>query len=100
MPHLAPLIKAGYGFTVTEISEFVSSLAENGDVEIYNRDVKQFLLAHYGDKIQFCPSHRANEPEMCFSSEISVEDVAAKMRDMNVVKSCGEILREALRKVD
>ena len=78
----------------------MSSLAENDGVEIYNRDDKKFLLDHYGDKIQFCPSHRANEPEMFFSLEISVKDIAAKMRDMNFVKSCGEILREALRIVD
>ena len=100
LSHLDPLIKDGYGFTVTEIKDFMLSLAEDDDVEIYNRDVKKFILDHYGDEIRFCPSHRANEPEMCFSGEISIEDITAKMRDMNVVKSCGEILREAFMKVD
>ena len=37
---------------------------------------------------------------MCFSSAITVEDIAAKMRDMNVVMACGEILRKAIKKVD
>ena len=100
LSHLNPLIKDGYGFTVTEMKDFMSSLEENAGGEIYNRDDKKFLLDHYGDKIPFCPSHLANEPEMFFSLEISVKDIAAKMRDMNFVKSCGEILREALRIVD
>jgi hypothetical protein len=98
--HLDPLIKDGYGFTVTEIKEFMLSYSENDNTELYNRDVKKFLLDHYGEKIRFCPSHRANESEFCFSSEISVDDVAKKLRDMNVIKSCGETIRDALKKVD
>ena len=98
--HLDPMLRDGYGFTMTEVKEFVFSFSENNDFEIYNRDVKKFLTDHYGDQIQFCPSHRANEPEMCFSSALTVNGIAAKMRDMNVVKTCGEILREVLKKVD
>ena len=67
VPYLDPLIKNGYGLTVTEIKDFMSSLTKNEDAELYNKDVKKGLLVHYGDKIQFCPSHRLNEPEMCFS---------------------------------
>ena len=70
----------------------MSSLTENEDAELYNKDVKKRLLDRYGDKIQFCPSHRLNEPEMCFSSEISIQNIAAKMRDVYVVKSCADIL--------
>ena len=33
---------------------------------------------------------------MCFSSDISVENIAAMMREMNVVKSCAEIIKVEL----
>ena len=32
--------KDGYGLTVTETKDFMSSLAENNDIELYNKDVK------------------------------------------------------------
>ena len=67
LSHLDPHIKNGYGFTVTEIKEFILSLAQHDNMQIYNRDVKKFVLDHYGDNIRFCPSHRVYEPEMCFS---------------------------------
>lgn len=37
---------------------------------------------------------------MCFSSDNSIEDITAKMRNMNVVRSCGNTLRKAFWKVD
>lgn len=81
LSYLDPMINDGCGFTVTEIKEFMLSLTESCDIEIYNRDVKKFLMDHYGDKIRFCIGNRANEPEICFSSEIGLEDIDAKMRD-------------------
>ena len=42
--YLNPLIKDGYGLTVTEIKDFVSSLAEIYDPELYSRDSKIRVL--------------------------------------------------------
>lgn len=95
---LDPFIKSGYGFTISEIKEMM--LDTNNNIELYNRDVKTLLQDHYGDKIQFSPSHRVNEPEMCFSAEITVEDLTKSLRNRDIVRSAGEILREALQKVD
>ena len=62
LSYLDSLIKDGYGLTVTEIKDFVSSLAENYDPELYSRDSKIRVLENYGDTIQFCPSYRVNVP--------------------------------------
>ena len=56
-----PLNKDGYGLTVTETKDFMSSLAENYDIELYNEDVKKRLLDNCGDKTEFCPINRAVE---------------------------------------
>lgn len=85
---------------VTAIKDFMSRIADNNDVKIYNRDVKIFLLEHYGDMVQFCPSNRVSETGMCFSSDISVDNIAATMRNTNVVRSCGELLKESVQKAD
>ena len=69
-------------------------------MEVYNRDVKKFLIDYYGNRIQFCPSHRVNEPEMCFSADISIEDLTRTPRNKDVVRSAGEILREAFNQID
>ena len=58
---LYPVNKVGNGLTVTEIMEFMVSLAENDDIELYNIDVKRNLLDDYSDKTQFCSSHRVVE---------------------------------------
>src|ERR1700690_1440239 len=36
LPSFDPLLDDGYGLTVTEIREFLLSLAENENIEIYN----------------------------------------------------------------
>ena len=74
MSHLDPLIQ--YGFTITEIREMMMTRDES--VAVYNRDVKRYLIDYYGKIIQFSPSHRVNEPEMCFSSDISISYLTKK----------------------
>ena len=62
LSYLDPLIKDGYGLTVTEIKDFVSSLAENYDSALYNIYCKMRALYNYNDTIQFCPSYPFNVP--------------------------------------
>ena len=62
LSYLDPLIKDGYGLTVTAIKDFVSSLAENYDPALYNRYSKIRVLDNCDDTIKFCPSYRVNVP--------------------------------------
>ena len=47
-----------YGLTVTEIKDFMFSLAENCDTELYNKGVNKMLLYNYSDKTELCRSYR------------------------------------------
>ena len=59
-----PLLEKDYGFTVSEIASFMASLnTGDDDLNIRNRDVKQLLIEHYGDRIQFAPNPRRNASE-------------------------------------
>ncbi len=73
------------------------SLAENVDVQIYNRDVKKYLIDHYKDGIQFAPNPRKNESEIVFSAHITAAEMAAKVTNLNVLKLAGETLRQAMQ---
>ena len=44
MSHLYLLNNDGYGLTVTEYMDFMFSLADNYDIELYNRNVKKQYL--------------------------------------------------------
>lgn len=64
---------------MTEIREMMMSLDDS--METYNHDVKNLLKDYYGDKIQFSPSHRVKEPEMCFSADIIIEDLSRTLQN-------------------
>ena len=61
LSHLYPLYKDGYGLTVTEIKDFMFSLADSYDTELYNKGVNTNLLDNYGEMTEFCPSYRVVE---------------------------------------
>ena len=94
---LGPLIEDGYGFTLTEIREMVTT--ENNSVEVYNRDVKKMFIDYYGNLIRFCPTHKVNEPEMCLSADISIDDLTRKIRNKDVVMSEGKIILKIILRV-
>ena len=58
LSHVYPLYEDGYGLTVTEIKDFMFSLAESYDTELYNKDVNTNILDNYGEITEFCPSYR------------------------------------------
>ena len=65
-----PLIKDGYGLTVTEIKVFMSTLVENYDPVLYTRYSKIRVLDNYGNTIQLCPSYRVSVPMKCVFHQI------------------------------
>ena len=73
-------------------------MEHNATIEVYNRDVKKFLQNFYGDRIRFCPSNKVYEPDIFFSSDVTIDDVMKSLRNKDTVKSAGEILRESLKK--
>jgi hypothetical protein len=46
--HLDPLVQEGCELTVTQVKEFMSNLLETKNIEIYNEDVKNFLIEYHG----------------------------------------------------
>ena len=97
-----PLLSNGYCFTVSEVGEFMETLLEDGEemCSLYNRDVKSFLVTHYGDAIQCCPNTRRNESEMFFSATISACDIASKLKNLNIMREAGQHLRSLLKEVN
>ena len=61
LSHLYPLYKDGYGLTVTEIKDFMFSLAVSYDTELYNKDINTNLFDNYSEMTELCPSYRVVE---------------------------------------
>ena len=64
-------------------------MTQKDNVEVYNHDVKKMLIDYYGNIIRFCPSYKVNEPEMCFSADISIDDLTRTIRNNDIVMSTG-----------
>ena len=98
LPDIEKFIDSGYGLSLTEIREHLNKHDEG--VSFNNKQTRRLLKEHFGDRIQFCPSHRANESDLCFSSTITVEQIAQCLRIRNVAHMFGVELREAFKLVD
>ncbi len=65
------LIADGYALSVTDIREFVMSMDETEIIQLYNNEVKQFMIERYGEKIKFTKSNRANQSQLVYSADIT-----------------------------
>ena len=72
-----------YMFTVSEVPTFNGrrGLWKASHI-IYNGDVKQLLIDHYGDQIQFAPNKRKYESDQFFSSSIDTSGLASKIKKL------------------
>ncbi len=71
-------------------------LHDESNITFYNRDIKKYLHDYYCDKIQFAANPRVNESELFFSSAILPGDLAAKLKNQNVLSEAGKILHKYL----
>jgi hypothetical protein len=90
-----------YGFTVSEIASLMVSLnTGDHDINIRNRDVKQLLIEHYSHRIQFAPNPRQNASEIVYSSSVRPEDLVVKVKNLDILRQSGILLRGLIQKVD
>ena len=98
MENIDPLLQKGYGFTVSDIKDSMIE-GDKLDFTIYNRDVKQLLTDHYGDRIRFAPNTRKNESELVFSSHITASELAVKIKNFDVIGQAAAVLRKSAKQV-
>ena len=67
---------------------------------MYNRDVKRFLIEHYGNDIQCSANNKRNESNMVCSAHITASEIARKVKHLDLVEKAGESLRQAMKEVD
>ena len=97
------LLENGEYCSITDAVGFAMSLLEEGEVlqgTFYNRDMKSFLKGHYADSIVFTPNNRIYESDIFFSSNISVAEIALRLKNQDILKEAASKIREDLLKVD
>ena len=74
--------------TAISLSKIRDMINDESNINIINSEVKIFLTEHFAEKIQFCPSKRANESLFVFSSSVCVNDVGKRLRSLDTTKLC------------
>ena len=86
------IFNAGIAISLSEIRDTIN---DESNMNIINSKVKIVLTEHFAEKIQFCPSERANEPLFVFSSLICANDVVERLHSLDTTKNVAEKLRKS-----
>ena len=73
---------------------------DESNINIIHSEVKKFLTENFAEKIQFCPSERANESLFVISSSICINDVVKRLRSLDTIKNVAEKLRKSFLEID
>ena len=92
---LTPALLSGAGFTLGKVRNEINEIIHPN--QIHNYQVKLFLIQKLGEGIKFCPSTRKNQYLNLFSADLSADDVARKVRLIDVIKDAAHILRKDIK---
>ena len=92
---LTPAFLNGTGFTLSKVRDKVNEIIHPN--QIHNYHVKSFLIQKLGEGIRFCPSTQKNELLMFLSVDLSVDDIARKVRSIDIMKDTVHILRKEIK---
>lgn len=97
------LLLEGKCCTLIELVDFILGFLEEGEELaslLRTRDVRNFLENHYGSKIKLLPNERVNESYFVYSSSISSEALAQKIKNQNIMVEARKKIREELKSID
>ena len=92
---LTPALLSGASFTLGKVRNKINEIIHPN--QIHNYQVKLFLIQKLGEGIKFCPSTRKNQYLNLFSADLSADDVARKVRLIDVIKDAAHILRKDIK---
>ena len=92
---LTPYLFSGTGFTLNKVRDKVNEIMHPN--QIHNYQVKSFLILKLGEGIKFCPSTLKNESLMFLSANLSADDIAQKVKSIDVIKDTAHILCKKLK---
>ncbi|KAG0712845.1 hypothetical protein GWK47_017512 [Chionoecetes opilio] len=96
IPYIDNILMRGECRTMTDIVEFALSLLQDGEVvtsTFQNCDMKQLIISHYGESVKICPNSRVNESDIFFSSDITADDLAIKLKNQGVMRGWQQVER-------
>ena len=103
LPSIDLLLHEGKCCTLSELVNFLLGFLQQGEEltsDLRTRDVREFLEVHYGDLINLVPNNRVNESYFLYSSSISANVLAQKIKNQDIMAEAGKMIREELFNVD
>ena len=94
---LQTIFDAGTTIFQSEIRDMIN---DECNINMINSEVKNFLTEHFAEKIQFCPSERANKSLFVFSSSICINDVVKRLHFLYTTKNVAEKPRKRFLETD
>ena len=86
--------------TAISLSEIRGMINDESNINIINSEVIFFLTEYFAEKIQFCPSQRANKSIFVFSSSTCINDLVKHLRSLDTTKNVAEKLRLSFLEID
>ena len=100
--HVEPLIKdmlaREYYLTISDIREYAQE--QSPLTNLYNYQVKAYLTSEFSAEIKFAKPYQNNKATIVYPSQISSEQLVARIQNFNRAKQVGELIRKKLLEVD
>ena len=97
-PVLQDILDRGYGVSLSEIRDYCNQ--QCAEQCLANKEVKLYLINLFGDNIQFSKSPQKNQSQLVYSSNLTLDQVANKLRSVDFIKETAKIIRQSLLETD
>lgn len=92
-------LNQGEGYELSHIRDCMNKVMTSGSC-VTNRDVKLFLVNHFGDKVVFSYPRQKNKSIMCFSRCVTPTSMAETIRTTDPISLCAKQIKQSLQEVD
>ena len=97
-PLVEDMLSRGYFLTLSDIRDHVKE--HFPQTVIHNYQIRSYLSAEFKDDLKFAQPHQMNKATIVYPSDISSEQLVARIQHFNRAKETGELIRRKLLEVD
>ena len=91
-----PSLQIGHGYSLSDIRDKANEMLSETLDSFTNREIKFLLINHYKDNVKFTNPYEANKSMMVFLGNLSIEEIADKIRSIDIIKEAASKIINSL----
>ena len=93
-------VDKGHSYKISEIANSITNSCADNEIIFRSNEIKRYVTDEFSTALKIYCNPNHNEGDFIFSAKLTDSEVAAKMKQNNLIEEVGRVLKKVIKSVD